>query len=131
MNSKFAFVIGLLLGGLGIYAWLSSKMLSLQQALKEKSQPPRKVRMQDWWENHKPQTEDDYQLTLARRDWLRYFFSTFVYPYVDRSTSGVIIQEFIMPIEREQIDQELQREDQDRLLELMHIQCAAAGYTDD
>lgn len=129
MNPKFAFIMGAIMGGLGIYAWSLQQQLAMQKTISELNKPPRRITQQDWWENHQPNTDDEYQVTLARRNWLRYFFSNFIYPYVDRNASSVLVQEFIMPYEEKLTRLELEQEDKERLTTLRQIQ--RAGQTDD
>jgi hypothetical protein len=129
MNPKFAFVMGTIMGGLGIYAWSLKQQLAMQKTISELNKPPRRITQQDWWENHQPNTDDEYQVTLARRNWLRYFFSNFIYPYVDRNASSVLVQEFIMPHEEKLTRLELEQQDKERLTALRQIQ--RAGQTDD
>ncbi len=129
MNPKFAFIMGAIMGGLGIYAWSLKQQLAMQKTISELNKPPRRITQQDWWENHQPNTDDEYQVTLARRNWLRYFFSNFVYPYIDRNASSVLVQEFIMPYEEKLTRLELEQQDKERLTTLRQIQ--RAGQTDD
>lgn len=128
MHTKTAFVLGCLLGALGVYAWSANKLLFAQEKI---NTPPRKITKQEWWENHQPKTNDEYQLTLARRNWLRYFFSTFIYPYIDKNVATVLASEFLSPLNNQLTLLEIQQEDKERLSELMLMQKMASEQNDD
>lgn len=128
-NSKSLFFTGIVLGFLGGYAWSLKRTVALQNQLLEASTPPREFTRKDWWENNRPATADEHQLVTAKRDWVRYFFHNFIYPYIDQNAASMLSSEFLMPLNDRLVEIEMEQRQQEQLTTLRQIQ--RAGQTDD
>lgn len=131
MNNKLVFTAGILLGAVGVYTWRLLQIISLQEKVINLSQRPEKFTRRDWWENNMPDTDDEYTLTLAKRDWLRNLMKKYVYPYVDNNAADELIKEFLVPLNDRLVVLEMQQEARERASELLLRQKMAAGQTDD
>lgn len=129
MNKKVW--LGILLGiGIG-YALSLQRLVSMQEKLTELSKPPRKISPNDSWEYHKPDTANEYKFMQARVDWLRNILVKYVYPYIDRGVSTLLIEEILTPLNEKLVEMEMQQEARERASELLRRQKMAAGQTDD
>ncbi len=131
MNNKFVFAAGILMGAFGVYTWRLHQVNSLQEKIINLTHRPEKFTRRDWWENNMPDTDDEYTLTLAKRDWLRNLMKTYVYPYVDKDAASELIKEFLVPLNDRLVVLEMQQEARERASELLLRQKMATGRTDD
>lgn len=103
----------------------------MQEKLTELSKPPRKFTRDDWWENNQPDTQDEYELILAKRNWFRNFLVNYVYPYIDHNAGSVLLQEFLSPLNEKLVKMEMKQEAKERASKLLYQQKIAVGQTDD
>jgi hypothetical protein len=70
------FALGVLVG----YVIQLKRNIQLHEKLEAATKFPLKPTREDWWENNKPDTDDEYTLTKARHDWLQGFLSNMFTP---------------------------------------------------
>lgn len=127
----FSIFSTLAIGFLAGYVIRQQQIIALQSELLQTKQPPKPATRADWWESHRPDSDDDMVVLQAHHDWLRDILVRFVQPYIDKNVLSILMLETLQPLNEKLTALEMQRLKESRDLEVKKQMRRSNGLSTD